>query len=177
MHIALLRGVNLAGRRAIAMADLRALATELGFTDVTTLLQSGNLVFRSNGKTPAALERLLEAETEKRLGLRTDYYVRTGDEWREVIAGNPFATEAKKDPAHLVVLCLKKAPGAKAFDLLQRTIKGHERVIGDGRHAYVYYPDGIGRSKLTTAIIDRAIGAGTARNWNTVTKLAALISA
>ena len=173
-HIALLRGVNLGGHRAVAMADLRELATALGFSEVRTLLNSGNLVFESDAKSSADLEALLEAEAEQRLGLATDFHVRSAQEWRAIIAKNPFPGETKRDPARVIVFCLKTAPGAKAFAALQAAIKGPERVVGVGRHAYIYYPDGQGRSKLTVAMIDKAIGAGTGRNWNTVTKLAAL---
>jgi uncharacterized protein (DUF1697 family) len=173
-HIALLRGVNLGGHRAVAMADLRELATALGFTEVRTLLNSGNLVFESTARSSAQLESLLEGEAEQRLGLRTDFHVRSAEDWRSIIAKNPFSAEAKRDPARLIMFCLKTAPGAKAFTALQAAIKGPERVVGVGRHAYIYYPDGQGRSKLTVTMIDKAIGAGTGRNWNTVLKLAAL---
>ena len=172
-HIALLRGVNLGGHRAVAMADLRALATALGLGEVRTLLNSGNLVFESGAKS-ADLETLLEAEAHRRLGLRTDFHVRSAEEWRAIVKKNPFPAEAKRDPGRLIMFCLKTAPGAKAFTALQAAIKGAERVLGVGRHAYIYYPDGQGRSKLTVAMIDKAIGAGTGRNWNTVLKLAAL---
>ncbi|HTD62272.1 MAG TPA: DUF1697 domain-containing protein [Gemmatimonadaceae bacterium] len=172
-HIALLRGVNLGGHRAVAMADLRQLATALGFSEVRTLLNSGNLVFES-GATSADLETLLEAEAHQRLGLRTDFHVRSAEEWRAMIKKNPFPTEAKRDPGRLIMFCLKAAPGAKAFTALQAAIKGPERVLGVGRHAYIYYPDGQGRSTLTIGIIDKALNRGTGRNWNTVLKLAAL---
>lgn len=160
------------------MADLRAFATALGFADAQTLLNSGNLLFRSDKRSPATVERLLEAEAQAHLGLRTDFHVRTPSEWRAVIAANPFGAEAKRDPARLVVVALKKAPDASAFAALQAAVKGSERVRGVGRHAYIYYPDGQGRSTLTTAMIDKAVGTtGTARNWNTVTKLATLLEA
>jgi len=175
-HVALLRGVNLAGRRSIAMADLRAFAEALGFTDVRTVLNSGNLVFESNELSAAKLEELFETEAEKRLGFRTAFHVRSPKEWQEMIARNPFPAEAKRDPARLIMFCLKKAPGAKAFAALQAAVVGPERVLGHGRHAYIYYPEGQGRSKLTIAMIDKTIGAGTGRNWNTVTKLAALMA-
>jgi uncharacterized protein (DUF1697 family) len=173
-HIALLRGVNLGGHRAVAMADLRELATALGFSEVRTLLNSGNLVFEAGAHTSAKLEALLEGEAEQRLGLRTDFHVRSAGEWRAIIAKNPFPAEAKRDPARLIMFCLKTAPGAKAFTALQAAIKGPERVLGVGRHAYIYYPDGQGRSTLTIGIIDKALNRGTGRNWNTVLKLAAL---
>lgn len=174
MHVAFLRGINLAGRRAVAMADLRAFAEALGCSEVRTLLNSGNLVFRSTGQSPAQLEQLFESESEKHLGLRTDFHVRNATELSAVIKDNPFPAEAKRDPARLIVFFLKKTPGDNAFVTLQDAIKGRERVLGRGRHAFIYYPDGQGRSKLTLNMIDKAIGVGTGRNWNTVTKLASL---
>ena len=177
-YIALLRGVNLAGKRKVAMADLRAMLTALRFTNPQSLLQSGNLVFQSDARNPAQLERLLETETLKRLKLQTEYFVRTTKEWDAVVAANPFPAEAKKDPGHLVVCALKDSPTPTAVKALQAAIKGRETVRAKGNHAYIYYPDGIGRSKLTAAVIDKHLGTrGTARNWNTTLKLAALAGA
>lgn len=174
-HVALLRGVNLAGRRMVPMAELRGLAAELGLAGAQTLLQSGNLVFGSERRS-AYLERLLQAEAERRLGLRTELFVRTAREWAEAVAHNPFREAAEKDPSHLVVVFLKDAPGAKSVKALQAAITGPEVVRAWDRHAYITYPAGIGDSRLTAAVIDRALGTrGTARNWNTVLKLAALV--
>ena len=112
-YIGLLRGINLAGAQMVAMADLRDLVAKLGFSDVKTLLQSGNLVFRGPAKAPAKLEAQLEAAFEKRLGFHVEFHVRTADEWNTVIAANPFRAEAKKDPGHLLVTSFK-APLAMA---------------------------------------------------------------
>jgi uncharacterized protein (DUF1697 family) len=177
VHIALLRGVNVGGRSTLAMAELRAMVEGSGFTNVRTLLQSGNLVFDGTGK-PDAIERRLESETEKRFGRRVDYLIRTPDEWRAAIDANPFAEMAKDDPAHLVVMFLKAKPATKAVAGLQDAIKGREQVRAGARHIYITYPDGIGTSKFTGAVIETALATrGTARNWNTVLKLAALASA
>ena len=174
-HIALLRGVNIGGNTKIAMSDLRALLADLGFGDPRTLLQSGNAVLRSDELTGADLERLLEAETEKHLGLKTDFFVRIPQEWKAVIESNPFPDEAERDPSHLLVVFLKKAPSVEDVEALQAAIKGREVVRAVGRQAYVVYPDGIGRSKLTINLIEKKLGCrGTGRNWNTVLKLADL---
>jgi len=178
IHVALLKGVNVGGHRQIGMADLRDFLTALGFADARSLLASGNLVFRGGAKTGAQLERLLEAEAAKRLALETDFFVRTSEEWRAVMAQVPFPEEAARDPAHLVVMFLKDAPGAKAVRALQAAITGREVVRAKGAHAYIVYPDGIGRSRLTNALIEQQLGTrGTGRNWNTVLKLAALTEA
>ena len=97
---ALLRGINVGGNKMIAMAALRAALAEMGFADARTLLQSGNVVFRAPARAPAKLEALLEKEAGTRFGFSPDFHVRTADEWRAVVAANPFPREAKADPSH-----------------------------------------------------------------------------
>lgn len=174
-YVGLLRAVNVGGRSQVAMPDLRHLLTNLGFDDVTSLLQSGNLVFKTDVGSGATLEAALEAETQKRLGLKTAFFVRSTKEMDAVIASNPFPAEANRDPSHLLVVFLKDAPRAKAVEALRAAIKGPELVQARGRHAYIVYPAGIGRSRLSNAVIETRLGTqGTGRNWNTVRKLAAL---
>jgi uncharacterized protein (DUF1697 family) len=174
-YIALLRGINVGGHKLVGMADLRELLTALDFTGARSLLQSGNLVFRTAARTTADLERLLEAEAAKRLGLRTDFFVRTAAEWDLLAARNPFRDEAASDPARLLLMILKDAPGAKDVRALQAAITGPEIVRAAGRQAYIFYPDGVGRSRLTGRLIEDRLGTrGTGRNWNTVLKLVAL---
>jgi uncharacterized protein (DUF1697 family) len=173
--IALVRGINVGGHKKIAMADLRDLLLRMGFKDTKSLLNSGNLVFRSKTLATGRLELLLEAETKKQLSFETHFFVRTTQEWQSVIAHNPFPREAERDPGHLVVMLLKKAPEPGDLKTLQRAITGNEVIRGEGREAYIIYPDGIGRSRLTNALIESKLGStGTARNWNTVLKLAAI---
>lgn len=173
--VALLRAINLGAHNPVPMADLRDLLTQLGLGEVRSLLQTGNLVFESDGRRGAQLEGLFEAEAKKRLRLETDFFVRSGREWRAVIASNPFPKEAKSDPAHLVVMFLKDAPDTKNVNALQAAITGPEVVRALGKQLYVVYPDGIGRSRLTNTKIEKALSTrGTGRNWNTVLKLGAL---
>jgi uncharacterized protein (DUF1697 family) len=172
IYIALLRGINVGGHKMVAMSDLVALLVGLGFDDARSLLQSGNLVFRTTGKKAAQLERLLESEVLKRIGLETRFFVRSEDEWKAVIEQNPFPGEAKRDPARLVVTFLERAPESENVKALQEAIKGRETLRAGSRHLYIVYPDGMGTSKLTNAVIEKKLGMrGTARNWNTVLKL------
>ena len=173
--IALLRAINLGAHNAVPMADLREFVTRLGFGRVQSLLQTGNLVFQSDGRAGEQLERLLEVEAKRRLRLETDFFVRSGQEWQAVIRRNPFPKEASSDPAHLLVLFLKDAPDAKSVKGLQAANTGPEVARAVGKQLYVVYPDGIGRSRLTNAVIEKRLGTrGTGRNWNTVMKLGAL---
>jgi uncharacterized protein (DUF1697 family) len=177
-YIGLLRAINLAGRNRVAMADLRDMLSSLGFEEPRTLLQSGNVLFRGRPRTAAQLERHLEAELRSRIKIETDFMVRTADEWKAIVDRNPFKKEATRDPGHLLVFCLKDAPDAASVKALQAAIKGPEVVRADGRQAYITYPNGVGRSPLTSTIIEKTLGTrGTGRNWNTVLKLHALVSA
>ncbi|MFI5181919.1 MAG: DUF1697 domain-containing protein [Thermoanaerobaculia bacterium] len=178
IHIALLRAINVAGHRQVAMSDLRELLIRLGLSDVKSLLQSGNLVFRAEARRNAQLEDDLEAGAEKRLGLKTVFFVRSAEEWEAIVARNPFRHEAEHDPGHLVVTFFKDAPVVGGVAALQAAITGPEVVRARERHAYIIYPSGQGRSHLSNALIERKLGTRcTARNWNTVQKLRALTTA
>ena len=175
-YVALLRGINVGGHKPVAMAELRDLLARLGFVDARSLLQSGNLVFRGEARTGGRLERMLETEAAQRLGLETDFFVRTAKEWKAVVARNPFPKEAQRDPAHLLVTFLKQPPEVKDLAALRAAITGPELVGAVGLHAYIVYPNGIGRSRLTNTLIERTLRTrGTGRNWNTVLKLGALV--
>jgi uncharacterized protein (DUF1697 family) len=171
-YIGLLRAVNLGAYNQVAMSDLRDLLTRLGFDDPRTLLQSGNVVFGCDRRGAANLETVVETEVEQRLKVATDFFVRTAEEWQEIVTGNPFVQEAEDDPGHLVVMIFKEKPNGQAVKDLQAGITGSEVMRVEGRHAYIVYPDGIGRSRLTNALIEKKLRTrGTGRNWNTVLKL------
>jgi uncharacterized protein (DUF1697 family) len=153
------------------MTDLRNFLTALGFEEPRSLLQSGNLIFMSTVRTGAELERFLETEALDRLSLEVDVFVRTPGEWKTLIRQNPFRKEAERDPGHLIATFLKSDAEPGEVTALQAEIKGPEIVKAKGKHAYIYYPNGAGRSKLTHSIIEKHLGRATGRNWNTVLKL------
>jgi uncharacterized protein (DUF1697 family) len=171
VYIVLLRGINVGGNKKVAMSDLRDLAARLGFDDAKTILQSGNLVIRGKKKATSAIEKVFRAN------LDCEVFVRTVDEWKAIVANNPFTKEAKDDPGHALVMCLRDVPDSRAVQALRAAIVGREVVEVRGREAYFVYPDGVGTSKLTHALIEKKLGVqGTARNWNTTVKLLELTS-
>jgi uncharacterized protein (DUF1697 family) len=175
IFVSVLRAINLGSHNRIAMADLRAMCDKIGLPNAKTLVVSGNLVFNSAVTSTEKLERLLEEASTKCLGVTTDYFVRSAKDWQASIAANPFPKEAKADPGRMVMMCLRDAPPAAAVAALQAAIKGPETVRAKGKQAYFVYPDGMGRSKLSITMIEKALGTrGTARNWNTVLKLGEL---
>lgn len=176
-HVALLRAINVGGRNMVGMADLKACLAGNGIEDVVSVLQSGNLVLTiTRSRTDADLERMMEQAIRARFGLAIDVFVRSAKEWTAIMSGNPFPERARRDPGHLLVMALKSAPTPARVSDLEASIVGRELVTARGRDLYLVYPDGVGRSKLTTALIEKTLQTrGTGRNWNTVMKLGTLV--
>lgn len=169
--IALLRAVNVGGRK-LPMAELRALCTgELGWEEVETYIQSGNLVFRAKGKAEV-LEAQLEQAIKARFGLDVPAIVRTAAQWAACADSNPFPDVARDEPNRLQLLVSKHSPKPDAASTLMERATAGERVEAAGGALWLHYPEGVGTSKLTPALIDKACGSPTTgRNWRTVVKL------
>lgn len=174
-HIALLRAVNVGGRKVLK-DDLLGLAKDLGFDDAKTLLASGNLVLWGKAGSDADIEQRLEAGLEKRMGLRTEFMVRSPAELKAIIAANPWPNLATERPSHLVVNFLKVPVPAADVEVLRAAITGRERVEARDKELYIDFIDGIGESMLDRDWKKtKKAPVGTARNWNTVLKLAAMV--
>jgi uncharacterized protein (DUF1697 family) len=175
-YLALLRAVNVGGSKPVAMSHLTGMLAGLGFSDARSVGQSGNLVFgRESRSDSKAIEVLLEKEARNQLGLETDFFVRRAKEWTAVVANNPFTKEADRDSSHLLVMVTKTTANPREVDALQASITGPEVIRAHDHQLYILYPAGVGRSRLTNALIERKLGIrGTARNWNTVLKLGAM---
>lgn len=161
-YIALLRAVNVGGTGKLPMPELRAMCEALGFTNVRTYIASGNVVFDSR-LAAASVKKRLEQSLEAYAGKPVGVLLRNAEEMAAVLADNPFADAP---PERTVAIFLDAAPPADALDKLSG--HGTEQLAPGKREIYVYYPDGIGRSKLKIA----AAKEGTARNMNTVATLA-----
>ena len=158
-YVCLLRGVNVGGHKKVKMEELRKTFESLGYTNVRTVLQSGNVLFDAS-----ALPRDLESH------LGTPVVLRTTAEIRKVIAANPFPREAADDPAHLVVVFLS-AP-LPSDEPLRKVALPHEKFVVQGKEIYIHFGTGMGRSKLAESLTEKKLGVvPTARNWNTVNKL------
>jgi uncharacterized protein (DUF1697 family) len=158
------------------MADLRTLCGELGWRDVETYIQSGNVVFTSL-RPPVKLESELERAIDERFGLSIPVIVRSGAEWPAIIEGNPFP-DASETQANLILLALSKLPpNAGAVEGLRARAANGERIERVGNALWVHYAAGVGTSKLSPALFDRLAGSPvTARNWRTVLKIGKMIA-
>ena len=172
-YVSLLRAVNLAGNNRVAMADLRRLYESLGFGGVATYVNSGNVVFSARATDVPRLPNRIERAIAARFGAPIDVITRTAGDLRDAIAANPFPTEAAADPTKVVVVFLPASPAKAERDALAKPVAGPERLKLVGADLYVHYPDGQGRSKLKLPLK----APGTARNWNTVVKLAEMAAA
>lgn len=176
-HIALLRGVNVGGHHKLPMAELRDVFEQLGYTDVATYVQSGNVVFSSESSDEDAIVRAIASAIEDRFGFAGPVLVRSTREFADAAERHPFAA-AQPDETKLHVVFLADEPAPEALANLDPGRFAPEEFALEGRQLYVHYPGGAGRSRLTIEPIERAYATtATARNWRTVTRLLSLATA
>jgi uncharacterized protein (DUF1697 family) len=170
-YVALLRGVNVAGRGKVKMVDLRQVFDALGYLDVATYIQSGNVIFTSDGRVAAgAIERAIEAD----LGMNVTVVLRTSAQLESVVRRNPFTDV---DTAKVYVGFMPKRPPAAAVRSLDRERFSPDDVVVDRSELYFHLPNGMGRAKLPDYVARQLKLPTTVRNWNTVTKLVDLVTA
>ncbi|HEY4906114.1 MAG TPA: DUF1697 domain-containing protein [Candidatus Acidoferrum sp.] len=170
--ICMLRGVNVGGHNRVKMNDLKKLFTSLKLRDPQTYVQSGNIVFTTDERDLDKLRKNLEAAIHKKFGFQTDVILRSAKDLRNVIARNPFAKRKDIHPGKLLVTFFSADPGEAARKQARAIKCDPEELFIEGREAYIYFPNGAGRSKLNWPLIPKTLKVqGTARNWNSVTKM------
>lgn len=173
-HVALLRSVNVAGHGRVAMDELRASFGRIGFGDVTTYIQTGNVIFTTPKRSEKALVAAIEAQLAADLGASPAVIVRSVDDLMRIAESSPFA-KAGADPGGHHVTFLTATPAPSVLSALELPPSGRDELVFDGREVYVHTPDGYTRTKYSGTFLERRLGMpSTTRNWNTVTKLAAL---
>jgi uncharacterized protein (DUF1697 family) len=173
-YVALLRSVNVAGHGRLSMSELTESFVTLGHRDVTTYIQTGNVLFRSPKKSVAALTTAIEHQLERDFGTTPAVILRTVPELARVMATSPFPSQGA-DPSRHHVTFLAEKPSPDRLAAFTPPPSGRDELVIIGREVYVHTPDGYGNSKLSGAMLERRLGVvSTTRNWNTVTKLCAL---
>lgn len=173
-YVALFRGINVGKAKRIAMADLRALLEKLGFTEVATLLNSGNAVFTAPAGAAPAIAARIRAEVARKLGVDALVIVKSGKDMSAIVAGNPLL-EVANDHSRLLVALANDTKRIAALAKFTGAKWGDERVHV-GRHAaYLWCAHGILESKAATALLTELADLGTTRNWATVQKIHALM--
>jgi uncharacterized protein (DUF1697 family) len=173
--IALLRGINVGGKKTVRMAELTSLLQSLHFTHVRSYLQSGNLVFDHDRAGPSALSRIIEQAISRKFGLDVMVIIRTAEELRSLISGNPLLDTPKIDKEKLHVTFLKDAPQKPDVSYFEAVKDAGELLRIKGKEVFLYCLNGYGRSKLSNQAFEKKLGAtATTRNWKTVNALASL---
>ena len=175
-YIVLLRGINVGGNRPVAMAELRALLTGLGYENVRTHLQSGNVVLSSDA-SPEHTRQTIEDALAVSFGDGIEIFVRTRKELAEVVAADPLRGVAD-NPSRYVVMFLSGKPDASALKAAKGADVGDEQFAAVGRAIYLWCPDGLHNANLAKLLSEKRLGvSATARNWNTLVKLLELADA
>jgi uncharacterized protein (DUF1697 family) len=169
--VALLRGINVGGKAKLAMADLRSIAEDLGYGDVATYIQSGNLVL-STARSAPTVGRELTAAIASSSSVKPAVVVRTRSQLAEIVDGNPFLARGE-DPDHVHVVFME-GPAKAAITRLDLLAYEPDEAIAVGKDLHLLLPNGVGRSKLAADIGRAKHVVGTQRNWRTVTKLLAM---
>jgi uncharacterized protein (DUF1697 family) len=174
-YVALLRGINVGKAKRVAMADLRALLGDLGYTDVRTVLNSGNVVLTGDDAAPDAHAARIEAAIAERLGLDVRTVVLTGDELRAMVEGHPFADVATNGSRMMANILSARPDPALLAEHDPTALDPENSRLGE-RVIYQWCPDGVLAAPPVGGIAEKYLGvAVTARNWNTLTKLAELL--
>lgn len=174
-YIALLRGINVGGHNKIPMPDLRALCTKMGWGDVRSYIQSGNIVFSAKATT-SSLEDELEQAIEQNFGFEIIVIVRTAEDWFRYMTSNPFPEAAAEVPKLLMLGLSKNPPNSNALEALQQRAATDEHLAQTGNALWIHFGGGVANSKLSPAVLNRLVGSPvTARNWRTVLKLNELL--
>jgi uncharacterized protein (DUF1697 family) len=175
-YVALLRAVNVSGQNKVAMAELRAHLSRAGYQDVTTYVQSGNVVLQAAPTPEPKLVGALEREIRRGFGLTITVLVRTKEQLREIRSANPFVKRGADTGSLYVTFLATKPTAAQVKELATKTV-GPDEAIVRGREIFLCCPNGYGRTKLNNAFFERQLGVKTTtRNWKTVTKLLELTS-
>lgn len=170
--VALLRGINIGPHKRMKMEKLRSSCEALGFKNVQTYIQSGNIVCQAGKLSSAAAAKKIEAQIEKDFGFSADVIARTGDEMKQVVTGNPLLKEPGVDPSKLHVVFFSEAPSTEAIKKLEAIVMVPDKVRHKGKEIYFYFPNGVSGSSIWKHNLDRVLGiSGTMRNWKTVNTL------
>lgn len=177
IYVAMLRGINVAGKRIVKMEALRKSMESLGFGYVQTYVQSGNLVFRTEERSLPSVSRKIEERLETDFGFSIPVCLKALKDLEKVIVANPFLQEAGIEPSALHVTFLSELPSKAALPRLEAVAAAAapDRMFAEGMQIYLHCPDGYGRTKLSNNVIESKLSVGaTTRNWKTVNTLLAM---
>ena len=171
-YIALLRGINVSGKKKIKMADLRSHLEELKFKNIKTYIQSGNILFKSTETNQAVLEQQIKDKIEKKYGFDVPVMVKLATDFQRVIENNPFIKDEANDIKCMHITFLGSLPTQEQIDHLATYNYPSEEYLLENKDIYFYAPNGYGRAKMNNNFFEKKLKVrATTRNWKTVNKL------
>ena len=172
IYISLLRGINVGTNKRMKMQELRSSCEQLGFDQVATYIQSGNVVFKGAKLSPSAVSKKIEKQIECNFGFHADVITRTASKFKKIIASNPLLKKPGTDESKLHVLFLSAPPSVGAVKKIESLTLAPDRMWVSDTEIHFYFPNGVSGSSLWKHNLDRITGIScTMRNWNTVNKL------
>ncbi|HEV2879112.1 MAG TPA: DUF1697 domain-containing protein [Candidatus Eremiobacteraceae bacterium] len=176
-YIAMLRGINVLGRKIVKMDRLRSSFESLGFRHVTTYVASGNVVFQAAKQSPARLSAKIGEKIRREFGFSVSIVLKTPQELEKIVRNNPFPKNKQIDVSKLHVTFLSERPATNTHKTLESIAAGPDRFHGADHAVYLYCPDGYGRTKFGNNTLEKKLAVGaTTRNWKTVTTLLKMAS-
>lgn len=170
-YIAILRGINVSGHKIIKMAELRKHLASLGFSNLATYIQSGNIIFQSTSEENSVLEEKIHQNIKENYGFDVPVIVRSQEEWQKVVDRFPYSL-GDHEINRLAVVYLKEKPTHTPEEEINKFRTANDEVVYADKEVYLYMPDGFGVSKLTNNVFERKLKvAATSRNWKTTIKL------
>ena len=170
--ISMLRGINVSGHKRISMAELKRLYESLGFVNVRTYVQSGNVVFDSAKSDQSKLTALIEAQIKRSWGYAVSVFIRDPHDFQRLLGSNPFLKGRNEDPAKLHVTFLQHSPLKSALSSLEAPQAGPDEFVVKNQEIFLFCPEGYGRTKLSNNFFERKLDMpATTRNWNTIRAL------
>lgn len=172
-YITLLRGINVSGQKKIKMLDLKSLYESLGFRNVVTYIQSGNVIFESNDKNKTDLKTKIEGAIDRKYKFRVPVEIRTKLEFENIIKNNPFGpVDMVDEGTKVLVTFLRSKPNKVKVSNILKYVVSPEKLVVKGKEVYLYCPNGYGKSKLSNTFLENKLGVeATTRNWKSVHKL------
>lgn len=171
-YISILRGINVSGRRIIKMDDLKKLFADLGFSDIRTYIQSGNVIFRAKKSDPEKLSQRIADAIAKKYSFAVPVIVKESEELKQIVADNTFANDTSKDPSFLHITFLSGIPSDENYLKIQKKSYSPDEFILLGNAVYLYCPGGYGNTKLNNTFLEKGLKiTATTRNWKTTNEL------
>ena len=172
-YISILRGINVSGQKKIKMLDLKSLYESLGFHNVETYIQSGNVIFDDNEKDKIDLKTTIEATINKKYKFQVPVEIRTKHEFKNIIHNNPFASiDVEENATKLLITFLSSKPSKINISNILKQVTPPEALVVNGQEVYLYCPNGYGKSKLSNTFLEKKLDVtATTRNWKSVHKI------